>query len=80
VLVGGSLPPSAFELDRADSLLAESNRTRAEQLAPSRRDRTSVASHTRPGPSFIVVTNAFLAVLVTGGYLTRKYKGMLVKH
>ncbi len=80
VSVGAPLPPSTFELDRADSLLAESNRTSAlQQPEPSRGDRVSVGSHMRPGPSFLAVTNAVLAVLVTGGFLARKYKEMLVK-
>jgi hypothetical protein len=78
VLVGWPLPPFTFELDRADRLLAESNRTRAEQPEPSRRARASAGSQKRPGPSFLIVTNAALAVLVTGGYLARKYKGMFV--
>jgi hypothetical protein len=80
VSAGASLPPSTFELDRADSLLAESNRTRAELGELSQRERASAGSHKRPGPSFIAVTNAALAVFITGGYLASKYKGRLVRH
>jgi hypothetical protein len=79
VLVGGSLPPSTFEIDRADSLLAKSRQTAAEQRDSPQRDIARTGSEKRPGPSFIVVANAALAVLVTGGYLAQKYKGMLVK-
>jgi len=78
VLLGGTLPPSIFELDRADSLLAESNRALADQ--PERPPRRATAgAHRRPGPSFLTVTNAVLAVLVTGGYVASKYKATLVK-
>ena len=79
VSVGGSLPPSTFDFDRADSLLAEHNRTIANQARLARSDMTKARSQRRPGPSFVVVTNAVLAVLITGGYLAHKYKGMLVK-